>query len=252
MEPVILFENSEHKNILLPIQKMEGLAITNEQHLIIHNGSALLLDPGGRKVFNYAVNNVLNALNNQAKLTHIFFSHQDPDVIAATNGWLMSFEAKGYISDLWFWFISHFGVERFAEDRMVAIPRTGGVIDLAGCKLLVLPAHYLHSPGNFHLYDPVSKILYTGDLGSSQGAPYLEVQNFEEHLQYMEHLHKDYMASNKAMKLWADMAKKLDIEMIVPQHGAYFKGKEMVQKFISWAENYQCGLDLIESFKLPS
>jgi flavorubredoxin len=41
------------------------------------------------------------------------------------------------------------------------------------------------------------------------------------------------------------MVRAMDIEVIVPQHGnKYFKGKAMVNKFIEWIDNLQCGLDL--------
>jgi flavorubredoxin len=41
--------------------------------------------------------------------------------------------------------------------------------------------------------------------------------------------------------------------MIVPQHVAIFKGKEMVERFINWVENLQVGVDLImqEKYRVP-
>jgi flavorubredoxin len=41
--------------------------------------------------------------------------------------------------------------------------------------------------------------------------------------------------------------------MIVPQHGAIFKGKEMVERFINWVENLQVGMDLLtqEKYRIP-
>jgi flavorubredoxin len=41
--------------------------------------------------------------------------------------------------------------------------------------------------------------------------------------------------------------------MIVPQHGAIFKGKEMVERFINWIENLQVGMDLLtqEKYRIP-
>jgi flavorubredoxin len=41
--------------------------------------------------------------------------------------------------------------------------------------------------------------------------------------------------------------------MIVPQHGAIFKGKEMVKRFINWIENLQVGVDLLtqEKYRIP-
>jgi flavorubredoxin len=61
------------------------------------------------------------------------------------------------------------------------------------------------------------------------------------------------MAANKALKAWANMAQNLDIELIAPQHGAFFKGKNMVKRFIDWCAELQCGVDLISNlYKLPS
>jgi flavorubredoxin len=41
--------------------------------------------------------------------------------------------------------------------------------------------------------------------------------------------------------------------MIVPPHGAIFKGKEMVEHFINWIENLQVGVDLLtqEKYRIP-
>jgi flavorubredoxin len=49
------------------------------------------------------------------------------------------------------------------------------------------------------------------------------------------------------------MARQLDIEQIVPQHGARFVGKAMVNRFIDWIENLQCGVDLMtqDHYRLP-
>ena len=48
-----------------------------------------------------------------------------------------------------------------------------------------------------------------------------------------------------AMRSWAKMIRKLDVQIIAPQHGALFRGPEMVQRFISWCENLDCGIDLM-------
>ena len=53
------------------------------------------------------------------------------------------------------------------------------------------------------------------------------------------------MSGNKACRVWVERVRQLDIEWIVPQHGASFKGKPMVEQFLNWFENLQCGLDLM-------
>ena len=37
----------------------------------------------------------------------------------------------------------------------------------------------------------------------------------------------------------------MDVEMIVPQHGQPFAGKEMINKFLDWISDLECGIDLL-------
>lgn len=49
------------------------------------------------------------------------------------------------------------------------------------------------------------------------------------------------------------MVRQLDIKMIVPQHGAIFKGRDIVNKFIEWVENLEIGVDLIDDvYRIPT
>ncbi|WP_461831923.1 oxygen-binding di-iron domain-containing protein [Aquifex sp.] len=251
MSGKVIFESENHKVVFFE-ELTPASAVQSNQYLIIHNGEGMLLDPGGHKVFSQLKRDI-SPHRSPGKLRYIFLSHQDPDIVAALNGWLLTTNAEAYISKLWLRFLPHFGLEKNFEERVKPIEDKGTRLDLNGCELLILPAHFLHSPGNFQVYDPCSKILFSGDLGASLNQPYFFVENFEEHIKYMEGFHKRYMASNKILKLWANMVRKLDIEMIAPQHGAIFKGKELVNKFINWAENLKCGVDLMDEsiYSLP-
>lgn len=142
-------------------------------------------------------------------------------------------------------FIPHFGIDEFVVSRIQPIPDEGGSLTLGDLQLEIVPAHFLHSPGNFQLYDPVSKILYSGDLGASLGNDYTHVTDFDAHVPFMKGFHERYMASERAMKAWARRARKLDIETIAPQHGAMLSGRRNVERFIDWAASLPCGTDLI-------
>lgn len=172
---------------------------------------------------------------------------------AAVNGSLMTTDANAYISGLWTRFIAHFGVDSLVVDRLKPIPDEGGFIDMGGgCRVMIIPAHFLRSEGNFQVYDPVSKILYSGDLGASVGLDYKVVTDWNDHLQHMEGFHKRYMVANSINRAWARMIRQLDIEIIAPQHGTLFQGKDMVNRFIDWIKALECGVDLITPvFKLP-
>lgn len=129
------------------------------------------------------------------------------------------------------------------------------MIQLGESKLVVVPAHFLHSVGNFQFYDPVAKILFSGDMGASivedANQP---LKDFDTHVMKMKAFHQRYMCSNKVIRLWVNMVRQMDIEMIVPQHGSPFMGKEMVNQFLDWIETLPCGVDLMNEqiFSCPT
>jgi len=248
---ITLFESGEHQSFLFN-DLSSGSMVQANQHIISHGDEAIILDPGGHKVHSALFAQISSAVP-MRNLKHIFFSHQDPDIIAAANAWLMMTDAQAYLSALWMRFIPHFGVDELVVSRIHPIPDEGMKIIVGGVELKVIPAHFLHSAGNFQLYDPISKILYTGDLGASLGNDYDTVEDFDAHIQYMEAFHKRYMPSAKALKMWTRMARGLDIEMIAPQHGAQLVGRELCNRFINWLDSLDCGLDLMgDSFVTPA
>ncbi len=248
-----LFDDGNHKNILMEdFAGDSAVAVQANQHLIVHNGKAMILDPGGHKIYSRLLSATMQEIGG-GELQYIFLSHQDPDIVAACNGWLMTTDADAYCSALWTRFVPHFGLDKLVADRLKPIPDEGMSLDLGGVPLLILPGHFMHSCGNFQVYDPASKILYTGDLGASLGQPYMEVPDFDAHIQYMEGFHKRYIASNSILRAWAAMVRCLDIEILAPQHGAMFRGKENVNRFVDWCEGLQCGIDLLApTLKAPA
>jgi flavorubredoxin len=250
MPSMTLFDDGTHKNVLLE-DFGHGQMVQANQHLVIHEGRGMILDPGGHKVYAKVLAETLHQLGG-GQLDHIFLSHQDPDIVAAVNGWLMTTDATAWVSSLWVRFVPHFGLDRLVIERLKPIEDPGMYLRCGETDLAILPAHFLHSPGNFHVYDPRSKILYSGDLGASIGNEYREVQDFEAHVPSMAGFHRRYMASRSILAAWARMARTLDVEIIAPQHGAFFRGKEMVERFYQWVENLECGVDLFASrFAVP-
>ncbi len=249
MSALTLFDDGTHRNILLE-DLDQGLAVQANQHLVIHGDVGLLLDPGGHKVYNRVLSATLGHLKG-GELKYLILSHQDPDIVAAANGWLMTTDANAYVPKIWLRFVPHFGLDRLVESRLHGVEDGGMILDMNGVKMPIIGAHFLHSPGNLQVYDPVAKILYSGDLGASLGQPYREVPDFQRHIPFIEGFHRRYIACNKAMRMWATMVRKLDVECIAPQHGAVYRGKDMVAKFVSWCEGLACGVDLIDSFTIP-
>jgi flavorubredoxin len=246
---ITLFDAEGHKNVMFN-DLSEGSMVQANQHVIVDGKEGMVLDPGGHKVYSKLFPEISSLIPIDG-LKHIFFSHQDPDIIAAANGWLMVTDATAYLPVLWMRFIPHFGVDKLVIERITPIQDQGMTLTLNKKPLKIIPAHFLHSPGNFQVYDPTSKILYSGDLGASLGNDYDAVENFDNHIPFMEGFHKRYIPGSKALKMWAKMVRTLDIETIAPQHGAVFYGKDLVNRFIEWMENLSCGMELMEGFSVP-
>ena len=246
-----LFKNVEHANYLLE-DSTHGKVGYSNQYLIIHNGRGMLLNPDGHNDYSNLKEEYLARVPPH-KIEYLFLSHQDPDLLVSTNGWLMISEVQPFLLNSALDFIVHFGLEDGTSDRIFSIPKAGMTLRLGGAPLLVIPTHFLHSYINFQIYDPLSKILYSGKLGNSMGNSYTFVEDFDDHIQYMLGFHQYFFDSNMNLKLWAKMARQLDIDMIAPQHGAIIVKKAHVAAFIDWAENLQCGADLMDrSHKVPA
>jgi flavorubredoxin len=229
-------------------------SIQSNQFLIVDGNHSALLDPGGDVIYNDLFMQSYKYLFTK-HLEYVIGSHQDPDVISSLDKWLVGSECKVIVPALWETFITHFAAPGKLKNRVIGIPDRGMNIPLGKTVLKAIPAHFLHSEGNFHFYDPVSKILFTGDLGASIVPSKADhpVENFETHVYYMEHFHRRFMVGNKPCRYWVNMVRGLDMEWIIPHHGRPFKGKEMIEMFLDWLEDLKCGIDLVtqETYKLP-
>ncbi|WP_111978820.1 MBL fold metallo-hydrolase [Algibacillus agarilyticus] len=218
--------------------KPEKIIDTN-QYMLVTNKRALLLDPGGIELFAPMLASVLRHTSIE-QLTDVFASHQDPDIISSLGLWDQALpHAKLHCSWLWEGFIRHFGMQNISFQP---IKDEGGTIDLDGYSVQIIPAHYLHSSGNFNIYDPQTKFLMSGDIGAALEDPNapLYVDDFESHIPKMEGFHRRWMPSNAAKNDWVRRVRQLDIDYLAPQHGRIFTG-ENVGKFLDWFEQLEVG-----------
>ncbi len=242
-----IFEGEDHKVILLGFgesAKEEG--VPSNQYLIVHKNIGVLIDPGGFGLFPTLISRLLKYIEID-DVKAIFLSHQDPDVSGGVNIWAEMTPARIYISKVWLRFIPHYDL----KDPSKIVPIEEGVHDIEigeGFSLRIIPAHFLHSPGQINVYDAVSKVLFSGDIGASMlpcSENLLFIEDFEEFIPCIEKFHVRYMASNKAIRAWINNIKDLDIDIIAPQHGFLYRG-EVKDKFIKWLSELKCGVDIIE------
>lgn len=236
-----IFEQGDHRwdVVTRDPEKPDYLIDTNE-YIVMQGDKAILTDPGGMEIFP----EVFSAITSEMDARHIvalFSSHQDPDVISSLSLWLeFNPELKCYLSWLWSSFIPHFGGN---GETFIPIPDDGMEIPLGRIRLRAVPAHYLHSSGNFNLYDPTAKVFFSGDIGAAllpQGEDDLFVKDFDRHIRHAEGFHRRWMGSNEAKLDWCRRVNDLDIDMLCPQHGAIYQGAD-VKRFINWFAELQIG-----------
>jgi len=243
-EPVVLFEQADHRWVWLGADEEGGDEVAANQFVVQNSGRAALLDPGSVLDFARAVSN-LSRFSRSSDVETIFYSHQDPDVSSAAPMWARVTPAKLWMSALWTRFVPHFG--GVPAERIQAIPDEGEMIPLGNAQLEAIPAHFLHAPGNFALYDPVARILFTGDLGANlppTGSP-LYIDDFAAHLPHLDGFHRRYLASNAACRAFVRRVEGLPIDLIAPQHGSLYRGAA-VGDLLDWLRELRCGIDLLD------
>lgn len=237
-----IFKDGDHKwDVVARDPDKPKYIIDTNEYLISKDNEALITDPGGMEIFP-AVFSAVTEATDASNIKNIFASHQDPDIISSLSLWLeVNPELKCYLSWLWGEFVPHFGGN---DKTFILLPDEGMEITVADLVLRAIPAHFLHSSGNFHLYDEQAKILFTGDVGAAMLAHEsmgLFVKDFSAHIKSAQGFHQRWMGSNSFKRDWCERVAEMEIDMLCPQHGAIYQGED-VNRFIDWFDRLEVGV----------
>lgn len=215
--------------------------IDTNEYVVVHDGRAMLLDPGGTEVFPEVAAALARELD-LADIEAVFGSHQDPDILSSLPLWLsVRPDLRVHVPWLWEGFLRHFALGA----RFVPIPDEGGALPLNGSRdLRAVPSHYLHASGAHGVYDPTAKVLFSGDVGAAllpEGDDRVFVEDFDQHVRHMEAFHRRWMPSNEAKDDWVRRVRELDVDLLCPQHGAVLRGDD-VGRFLDWLEGLDVGI----------
>lgn len=250
MKAEILYEQADHKWIAFGRDPLKpSFVIDTNEYVVMSDNAAMIMDPGGVEIFPEVITAISKFLPVE-NIKVIFGSHQDPDILSSLSLWLeMCRDATVYVPWTWTDFITHFGCDK---SRMVGIPDEGMPITVSpSLQVEAIPAHYLHSSGNHHIYDAKARIYFSGDIGAAlvpADFTSMFVEDFDAHIKYMEGFHRRWMPSNAARDVWIERVRDLKIDMLCPQHGAIFTGKD-VARFLEWFSTLELGSALAASRK---
>jgi flavorubredoxin len=237
-----IFRQGDHAwQVIARDPEKQGHLIDTNEYLVTSDGQTLLTDPGGIEIFPAVFSAVCEVIDPRT-ISALFASHQDPDIISSLSLWLsLKPELKCHTSWLWCSFIPHFGGQ---PDTFVPIPDEGTTLTVGSKTLEAVPAHYLHSSGNFHLYDPVARVYFSGDVGAALlpgDHTDIFVTDFDAHIRHAQGFHQRWMGSKDAKRAWCERVSGMAIDQLCPQHGAIYRGAD-VARFINWFDELEVGV----------
>jgi len=204
-------------------------------YLLRDGDEAVLFDPGSSLDFEKVFQNVTD-LTPLEKIKHVILSHQDPDLCSAVP----LFEQKGLKARIaCHWrtsvIIQYYGI----TSPFYLVDQNNYRLELeSGRTLQFIHAPYLHFPGAVLTYDPVSRILFSGDLfgGFTLNWGLFADDGYEE---AMQAFHESYMPSNDILRPVMEYLLSMDIGTIAPQHGSIINRD--IRKYIKSLRDLECG-----------
>ncbi|WP_158529632.1 MBL fold metallo-hydrolase [Parvibium lacunae] len=228
--------------------------IQSNQFLLVHDKQGILLDPGGTATYSGLFMGASRFFSPK-DLRYLVVSHCAPDSLHSVGRWLIGSQTELLISQHLLPQLPHLCDPDRIVNRIHGIPDSGAVIQCGGVEYLLLSAHFLGHSACFQLYDPISKILFTGPLGCSDIDPgqAIDIHHFPAHQHNLRAWHARHIHSRRVCQLWVNMLENLDIAQIVPQRGPRLQGRDTVAAFFEWLQETPCGTDLVtqDHYRIP-
>lgn len=209
----------------------------------------LLIDPGSKSDFSVVSTKAAELLGGLNRVSAIWVNHQDPDVGSSAPLIIGKHAPRASVicSEATWRLICHYGLPR---DRFYPTDRVhGGKLQLpTGGHVVPVPSPFCHFRGAVMMYDPETRVLFSGDLFG--GLTDIDAQGIwadESDWRGIRAFHQAYMPSSKALVHAIDAIRKLTpkVEMIAPQHGRIIRGP-LIETFMERLARLPVGLDILD------
>jgi glyoxylase-like metal-dependent hydrolase (beta-lactamase superfamily II) len=209
----------------------------------------LLIDPGSSSDFAFVRSKVEQVIGGLDRLSALFINHQDPDVGSSAPMILQRFAPQAALicSESTWRLVRHFNLGR---DRFVNTGKHADGLRLpTGHRIIPVPTAYCHFVGAVGLYDPVARVLFSGDLFG--GLTETRAQGLwadESDWAGVRAFHQLYMPTQMALRHAIRSIRALEPRprVIAPQHGRLLRGP-LIEEMMSRLETLEVGLDLMDA-----
>jgi serine/threonine-protein kinase len=208
----------------------------------------LLVDPGSSSDFAVVSSKVSSLLGGMNRLSAMHINHQDPDVgsSAAAISARHAPHASLLCSEATWRLIVHFNLPRERFINLDKLPQ--GFRLPTGHVMLPVPSPFCHFRGAVMLYDPATRVLFSGDLfGGITAAGAEGLWADESDWPGMRAFHQTYMPTQRVLANAVATIRRLDppVEIIAPQHGRLLRGA-MLERYLDRIARLPVGLDVME------
>ncbi len=241
-------EKDFHRNIYIrkfPI-KNEGLGLLFNRFKRKQSIN-MIMDPGTKLDLPRLEDTLKELIGGLKNLDIIFVSHQDPDVSSNVLPLLMRAKNSVLIGSIDSWrLIKMYGVPRGRFKAAESFISSYFEIPGTNSKIYFVPASYCHFRGAMMVYDPDTRVLFTGDFMAGLNTMNKQsVYADESAWTGIALFHQIYMPSKKALRTTIDLIRMLTpkVEIIAPQHGYVIKG-ELVDEFLERLYHLDVGVDI--------
>ena len=208
----------------------------------------LLIDPGSSSDFAVVSAKVSSVIGRMNAVSGLFINHQDPDVGSSASQICGRYAPRAPIhcSEATWRLIVHSNLPR---DRFVDtdVARRGVEVP-TGHRWIPVPSPFCHFRKAVMLYDPETRVLFSGDLlgGLTEPGPrdlWAEPSDWSG----IRAFHQVYMPATRALAAAVRAIRKLDppVEIIAPQHGRLLTGP-LLHRFLDQLEKLPVGLDILD------
>lgn len=209
----------------------------------------LLIDPGSSTEFSVVQGKTSRLIGGIKNVHAVFLNHQDPDVASVAGPLLNRFapHARVLCSEETWRLVHFFNINR---ERYIDLNPYGdsGFTLPTGHLLKPVPTPYCHFVGAVMLYDPETRVLFSGDLfGGLTDKDAQGLYADEGDWAGMRAFHQLYMPAGRALQKAVEAIRALDPfpTLIAPQHGRILQG-EWIHKYLDRIESLHVGVDLLD------
>jgi flavorubredoxin len=216
--------------------------------------SSLLVDPGSSAGFAIVQAKVMQLLGSLDRIKGVFLNHQSPDAGSSTSQIIGRYSPKAFcITSQEVWQLvqnSNIPNSNFIDTQNFHYP---GGFTLANKRFHVIPTPFCHFSGAVMLYDPESRVLFSGALLA--GLDYSDQTTLwakEKDWDGIKYFHQTFMPNKIALQMAVAAIREIipSVEVIAPQHGKILRG-DIMHEFLNRIADLPVGVDLLSSKIAP-